>query len=85
MARAIPVIELVLGICADLAFLLQGFERAWWSSWICGNESGLCLWFVRGLSCVPCLFRYLVSETSLNIVTGALGVDEWGINRLLVS
>lgn len=33
----------------------------------------------------PCLFRYLVSETSLNIVTGALGVDEWGINRLLVS
>ena len=28
------------------------------------------------ISCAPCLFCYLVSETFLDIVTGALGVDE---------
>ncbi|WP_218667831.1 hypothetical protein, partial [Bifidobacterium longum] len=31
------------------------------------------------------LFCYLVSDTFLDIVTDVLGVDEWGINRLLIS
>ena len=33
----------------------------------------------------PLLICYLVSDTFLDIVTDVLGVDEWGINRLLIS
>ena len=41
----------------------------------------VCAWPILCL----CLFCYLVSDTFLDIVTDVLGVDEWGINRLLIS
>lgn len=60
MARAIPVIELVLGICADLAFLLQGFERVESVVMRVAYACGLCVAYLVSLAYFATWYRKLL-------------------------